>query len=456
MLSPEARSVAMDLLKPPAGWRLDQAVLTSFSLDLETLLALPLAVMAQADGGLEELLEQPLLLLTALREAGERVHVFVDRAGIGIPRVPRALYALLEQSVHPVTAPHGGAFHPKVWIARFVANDAPPRLRVAVLSRNLTNDRSWDLALASEATPDPRRSVAVAATKPLAELLRGLPALCAIPLPAPIAPLLDGLADELERTAFPAPAGFEQNIRFHCLGLGRPSTKPWKPRQTGKRLLAMAPFANGSGLDTVAGAASADRTLISRAETLDELSEAVLAQWGRILVMSDAASPERDDGQCGYPGGLHAKAVCIEHGANATWLVGSANLTRAAFGGHNVEVMAELTGTRGSAAGPSGCGIERFLSGIEDLCVPYGRGAPATVDAAVQAARARLDAAHKRCCARICNCVAAPTRRTGSCPSRARCRCPRASRRSAGRSASRRIRRWRCRRRCTGACRAVA
>jgi len=32
MLSPEQRTVAMDMLRPPAGYRLDQAVLTTYTL----------------------------------------------------------------------------------------------------------------------------------------------------------------------------------------------------------------------------------------------------------------------------------------------------------------------------------------------------------------------------------------------------------------------------------------
>ena len=70
MLSPDTRTIAIDLLRPPAGCRLDKAVLTTYSLDLEALLALPLAVLAHADGGMEELLADPLLLLEALRQAG--------------------------------------------------------------------------------------------------------------------------------------------------------------------------------------------------------------------------------------------------------------------------------------------------------------------------------------------------------------------------------------------------
>lgn len=393
MLSPEARTVAMDLLKPPPGRRLDRAVLTTFSLDLETMLALPLAVLAQVDGGLEEILDQPLLLLTALREAGERIQVFVDRAGIGIPRVPRALYALLEQSVHLVKAPNGGAFHPKVWFARFVADDEPPLLRIAILSRNLTDDRSWDLALASEAQPYPRRTPV--GTRPLAGLLRALPRLCEIPLRPEVDSALGDLADELARTSFPAPAGFEGEIRFHCLGLKGVSTQSGLPLPEGRRVLAMAPFVNQTALAAAAAAAAEQRTLISRAESLDDLPDSALAAWGEVLVLADAAAGEDSDGQPTSPKGLHAKAICIEHGPDATWLLGSANLTRAAFFGLNVEVMAELTGKRGSATGPNGCGIERFRAGMERLWQPYCRGERGPVDAVAHAARERLEQARR-------------------------------------------------------------
>ena len=54
--------------------------------------------------------------------------------------------------------------------------------------------------------------------------------------------------------------------------------------------------------------------------------------------------------------------------------VGSANLTAAAFGGSNVEMMASVTGRKGRRNGVTGHGIERFLdgdSGFRKLCEPY-------------------------------------------------------------------------------------
>ena len=186
MLLPDSRTVAFELIRPPSGYHLDLAVLTTYTLDLEALLVLPLSVLAHPDGGLEELLADPLRLHQAIRDAGDRVHAFVDETGIGIPRGARPLYSMLESSVHAVRAPNGGSFHPKVWVARFTADagdaedaedEAPPDLlRVAILSRNLAFDRSWDVALASEASP---RNIKrrVGASRPLGDFLSALPQL---------------------------------------------------------------------------------------------------------------------------------------------------------------------------------------------------------------------------------------------------------------------------------------
>ena len=416
MLPPDSRTTAFELIRPPIAYRLDFAVLTTYTLDLEALLVLPLSVLAHPDGGLEELLADPLRLHQAIRDAGDRVHAFVDQKGIAIPRGARSLYSMLESSVHPVRAPNGGAFHPKVWVARFTAKDdetADDLLRVAVLSRNLTFDRSWDVALASEAPFRSRRYVA--ASRPLRDFLLELPQLATDGnrIPQDVAERVEGLADQVWRTAFPAPEGFDSPIEFHALGLAR-GRRTWSPPSSGHTALAVAPFVNRTGLDAVAGLGRDDRTLVSRQEELDKLSEDALAAWKRVLVLSDTAQGEAEDapadadedgqtdttgtdkgdpgtGADTRPSGLHAKMIAVEHGWRVTWSVGSANLTAAAFTGSNVEMMASVTGKKGGA---SGRGIGHFLDGgFLKLCVPYRRVEQEDEDPRVSEARARLEAA---------------------------------------------------------------
>ena len=405
MLPPDSRTTAFELIRPPSGYRLEFAVLTTYTLDLEALLVLPLSVLVHPDGGLEELLADPLRVHQAIRDAGDRVHAFVDEKGIAIPRGARSLYSMLESSVHPVRAPNRGAFHPKVWVARFTAVDetAEDLLRVAVLSRNLTFDRSWDVALASEALFRSRRRVAT--SRPLHDFLLALPQLVTSRIPQGIAERVEALADQVARTAFPAPDGFDSPIEFHAIGLTR-GRRSWIPPSRGYRTLAIAPFVNQTGLDAVSKLSGDDRILVSRQEELDKLSEDVLTEWNEVFVLSDTAQGEAEDGPAetdeddsgtgadARPSGLHAKMIAVEHGWDVTWHVGSANLTSAAFTGSNVEMMASVTGKKGRKGGVSGCGIDRFLDGgFQKLCVPYRRIQQGIEDPRVTDARARLEAA---------------------------------------------------------------
>ena len=411
MLLPDSRTIAFELIRPPTGYRLDFAVLTTYTLDLEALLVLPLSLLAHPDGGLEELLADPLRLHQAIREAGDRVHAFVDEAGIAVPHGARPLYSMLESSVHTVRAPNGGSFHPKVWVARFTAapgeaGDAeyevpPDLLRVAILSRNLTFDRSWDVALASEA---PRRDVKrrVGASRPLGDFLSALPQMAATPMNRDLVGRVQTLADQVARASFPAPDGFDSPIAFHALGLLE-RRQIWQPPSNGYRMLAIAPFVNRTGLDAVGALSDGERILVSRQEELDKLSADALSQWNEKFVLADTAQGELEDqtadgdgpepAATDRPAGLHAKMFAVEHGFHVTWYVGSANLTAAAFGGPNVEMMASITGRKGREGGDSGHGIARFRDGFKKLWVTYEPTEPQSVDPAVTSAHARLEEA---------------------------------------------------------------
>ena len=403
MLSPDTRTTAFELLCPPSGYQLDLAVLSTYTLDLEALLALPLSVLAHSDRGLDELLADPLCLQQAIRDVGERIQVFVDESGIAVPRHARSLYSMLESSVHAVRAPNGGAFHPKVWVARYVASEenAEDIVCVAILSRNLTFDRSWDVALTSEASIRGRRRVA--ASRPLRDFLMKLPQLSTSPVPENVVERLNELSEQVSRTAFPAPDDFASPVEFHSIGLSR-RRRPWRPPSNGYRTLAVSPFISQTGLEVVTELSGNDRMLVSRQEELDRLAEDALAEWNDVCVLSDAAQGEPEEslaehfepatGGTDRPSGLHAKMIAVEHGSKVTWYVGSANLTSSAFSGRNVEMVASVTGKKGRKGGNSGQGIGRFLDdGFRKLCMKYERVNPKKEDPTITDARKRLEEA---------------------------------------------------------------
>lgn len=394
MLSPEARTIATDVLRPPAGYALDYAAITTYSLDLDVILALPLAVMAQSEQSVEDLLADPMLTLEALREAGKRLDIFVDEASIAVPHTNRDLYALLEDCVHPARAANGGAFHPKLWVVRFSSESGEaPLIRVAVLTRNLTYDRSWDTALVTEAAPGAKG--VLEETEALGRLLRSLPASAVRGLDQTRTQLLEELAEQVARTAFPAPDRFKNPVYFEAFGVELGVTAPWHPWERGQDLLAIAPFVNRTALDQLVAFSSGNRMLISRREALDDVSEDALAPWNEIMVLSDAAIDEPED-NTGRPSDLHAKMIALEHGNRVTWYLGSANFTAAAYTGRNVELIASINGPANERAKTYGYGITQFReSGFLNLCEPYRRAEKPPEAETLKSARKRLENARQ-------------------------------------------------------------
>src|SRR5271170_886920 len=152
MLNPLDRQLYLDALKPPVGYELDRAVATTFSLDLTTLLTVPLGfALLDWDDSQGRLLLDPVALLHSLRKYADRITVFCQAGRIATPAKQHPLFAHLERMIVEVHAakPHG-VFHPKVWLLRFLSKEAPVRYRLLCMSRNLTSDRSWDTLLTLE------------------------------------------------------------------------------------------------------------------------------------------------------------------------------------------------------------------------------------------------------------------------------------------------------------------
>ncbi|MCX7100921.1 MAG: hypothetical protein NTX38_05380 [Methylobacter sp.] len=151
MLSPKDDRVDYgDKLRPPQGFELNCALATSFTLDLETLMCLPIALCF--DNTLEGKLEgEKLALLEAIGQLSGRLKVFFQQGNIKVPLQFNRLFTLLEDCLVPIVpATESSSFHPKIWLLRFTGPNNEVRYRLLVLSRNLTFDRSWDVAVTLE------------------------------------------------------------------------------------------------------------------------------------------------------------------------------------------------------------------------------------------------------------------------------------------------------------------
>lgn len=369
MLGTRERTLLLEALRPPAGYRLRRAVGTSFTLDLMALLTAPLAFTffdAHDDDGAP--VTDPVALLEALRRHAEKVTLFCQAGAIGVPKPQQRLMAYLEGSVFEVEAPRKeGIFHPKIWVLNFEADDRPAIYRVLCLSRNLTFARAWDTCLRLEGRLTKGQSGYYARNKPFADLLVALPGLSTRSLPAELREDINRMASEVRRVDFLPPGRFS-DFRVHSFGLtGR---RGW-PFPEAERSLVVSPFL----VDSTAQKLVRDHgleVLISRPEAFEDVARSLGKEGlpGTCYVLSPGASLDSRNAEEEEPDespptddpvelvGLHAKLFLFENGREARLFTGSANATSAAFQ-LNVEVLIELVGKK------KNCGINVLL-GVED------------------------------------------------------------------------------------------
>ena len=365
MLDPHDRQLLLDSLRPPAGYQVDHALATTFSLDLIALLLAPLAFslfeLGEKDG---EIAPDRMAWLEAIRRHADHLTVFCQAGQIAVPRHEQLLFGYLEDSVYPVTPPQAtGVFHPKVWLLRFTASDKPVRYRLLCLSRNLTFDRCWDTVVALDGELLERKK-AIARNHPLGDFVKALPGMSRREIPAALAQRIAQMEDELRRVDFTLPDGFD-DLAFWPIGL---DTKPvWPFQGRIERLLVISPFIKEPILAQLTKQGS-HHVLISRLEELQRLRPKALQPFAKVYAMtdetSDEAAVEMDPTLNGVPTtGLHAKVYVADDGWDGRVWTGSANATNAAFG-RNVEFLVELRGRK------SHCGVDAVLtSGSKDVAL---------------------------------------------------------------------------------------
>ncbi len=371
MLDPGTRVLLSECLRPPEGMKLEAAIGTTFSLQLDALISVSavfaLKDLADAADGADHAPE-PVALLDAVRRYSERIAVFCQAGAIQVPARHRPLYAWLEDGVVECTAPRGGAFHPKVWALRF-GDAMRTSVRLVCLSRNLTFDTSWDVVARLEASPLLRRK-----THPptengqrLAAFLRALvqPGVAVRSVGDATHRLVEDMAVAVTQADFQPPPGM-RDVHVWPMGFGdEPTPRLGRPNE---RAMVIAPFINATGLDQILGGRGPN-VLVSRAESLDRLGANALKAFEDIYVMSPDAMASDEQEASGLRG-LHAKAFVLDGARTTRVIAGSANATIAALT-RNVEFVCELAG------GTSGMGIEAMLDaksgdvGLLDLLEPY-------------------------------------------------------------------------------------
>jgi len=362
MLDPQSRAALTQLLTPPSGFRLGHAVGTTFTLDLDTALTIPLSFAARRMTAEDD----SLGILDAVRRAADRVDIFAQAGYVAIGFPPSDLVAFLEPMIHPV-AMNTGVFHPKVWYLEF-ERDGERAYRFICASRNLTSDTSWDVVVALDgrlANPD-QHSATRKVNAPLVDLLTWLPRHTVHPLSSDRHTRINELAERWETVVWDTPQDM-RNLRFHVWGVGPRPT----PDFSGKRALIMSPFLTDDGVSMLTRDVRVTTHVVSRPESIDALTpRSITTRQRTTSVLSDAASPDQDGndaqddtGQLRLAG-LHAKTYVFDRLDGAHVFLGSLNATGSAFH-RNVEVMVEIVGS------VRAFGVEAIREGLGDFLDEY-------------------------------------------------------------------------------------
>ncbi|MEQ1713461.1 MAG: phospholipase D family protein, partial [Hyphomicrobium sp.] len=341
----------------------------------------------------DSILKHPLALLEGAERIAGRLVVFADAGHLHAQSRPHSrLCTLLERIIVEVAAPRDGAFHPKMWALRYRPTRAeePTLLRLLVLSRNLTRDRSWDISLRLDGEltrrPDSKN-------RPLFDLLTRLPDLAVAGISDEARALTAEIAEGVRRAKWTMPDGFE-DVTFALNGFGG---KIWQPAACA-RLGVISPFCDTDALKLLAGLPTAEKPIIiSRPDQLACVDTATLDSFERVSVLDEmAVTEDGEEVSASELQGLHAKAFIAEIGWDTILTIGSGNATRPALiSGNNVELFASLQGKRSRVGS-----IEQIMGskGFGRLTRAFVASELDPVDPAVVTAEALLDDARRALC----------------------------------------------------------
>lgn len=328
-------------LIPPEGYELEVAVGTTYSLDLEALMILPVALFYSQplDGDPAELRYD---MLDAITKAADKIIIYCQKAQIKVPLKFHHLIAYWEKGIQEIQMPHHTqSFHPKVWVIRYKHDFLPPLYRLLVTSRNLTFARDWDVAFSTDGIVGEDE---IKENIPLLDFLKKLVQQGKKEMPA-------NFYVDLLKVRFDKDLGKFNKLRFHPVGVENTATNklyinPVSKSKWWDEILIVSPFVDNATLDALSKISGKRRYLLSRKEeldsiSLDKLDNYICFQFSKLIEQSELneALNEAESDACLQ--NLHAKLFVTQANNNIHWFLGSANCTDPAQG-RNIEFLVEL------------------------------------------------------------------------------------------------------------------
>ena len=314
-----------NLLLPDPGFTLDAAVGTTYSLDLEALLGVPvsLGLLEEANS---ELMRSPLYILEAIRKSADKFVVFCNAGGIKLPQNIQSVYALLEQSVFQVKLKDKCNFHPKLWVLKYSDGEGSSYIKLVVLSRNLTFDHSIDVCVTLTGAVKKAKRLK---NKPVADMLHYLLSYASEKKQKLIEELADAV---LHVPKFEVEHPFEdyEFLPMGIPGYGSSARKLLGPKRD---IFAVSPFLSDGVVKQIADC-TGHKVLITRKASV---TPAVMKAFDRVYVTREVLS----DNEFRVNQDIHAKLYYVHTDDGNSLYLGSANASRNAFY-RNVESMLRL------------------------------------------------------------------------------------------------------------------
>ena len=344
------------VLAPPVNYKLDFAIGTTYSLDLDALVGACIA-LGLAEETDSDLMKNPVCLLEALRATGDKVALFCEGGQIHLPGNVTSLYILLEKMVFPVTTTKRKgvakypSFHPKFWLIRYVDEKNNYLYRVVILSRNLTFDRSWDVTFCMDGK---KASAETAKNNPVGDfisyLIKQLPK---TEYAAEKQKKMNAVIRELKNVQFSLDSKEFTDFDFIPFGISNQYDSKQKVLYTlledsFHEVFIMSPFLSSGVIKNFNERSKymehAEYVLITRASELGKLKPSDCSNF-EIYTMKDAVvdgegliSEETSDIQ---KQDIHAKIYMLRKGSDSSLYLGSLNASHNALHG-NVEFMIKL------------------------------------------------------------------------------------------------------------------
>lgn len=325
-----------ELLAPPEGYVLTKAVGTTYSLDLYALLAIPVA-MFYAKSMEGDFQQNRYDVLDAIRQSKDKVDLFCQRGKIKVPLKYSNLLAFMEDCIEEVT-PYieNSSFHPKIWVLRF-EKGKEQLFRLIVLSRNLTFDRSWDIAYFADGVPARSNSE----SKKLCDYLSYFYTNTKRKIDT-------NFIKNLANVEFKNADGFTDFQIYPILGFESKIKKHPNPltEATYEEMLVISPFVDETTLELLKKN-NKKIALFSREEELDKLAENNLegidcyCMNSLIVNGEDYLDSENNEA---LSQNIHAKLFIGQNSKIAEWYIGSANCTSPAFE-RNAEILIKIKST---------------------------------------------------------------------------------------------------------------